>query len=1023
MRFLARMGLLATLTCVFGAAAAREPFRIPGGTPTSIREVVDVLRGPIEDGEEPDEDRHLSVYLENAQCGGWDTGLGVEGYVADVRGLPGREHDWDGDVLTGMATRADADGDGNPDNDYAFPDSARGLATACAQKTPNITKTVWAPVRNWVTVDGENVVEYGPGDHVFAHPYFEDPACRWRFEGGAWPAEPLAPDAPIPNSDKNSWETEDEQSCTDLCLYLNSFVYEDCLDVQPRDITVPDGVDAAGDPVEREIRINVCAREGRRYICTDGEVEPDDRAAACFNPHPDVEEWANARMCEGQQCRCPNAEDPAACLTVRDQKNDEKRYQSYYRTYREAGYQRDALHHAPQDVAAQNLQSTCFGFYDEFDPKTHRTEAKDRRCVINIDVRDRFETQKGKALYQEGGVQDRDPTDASRQRPGGEDDAPGAFDDDEDAWYKKLGGAFSLVNERALNERYDGDLAKVYLDVDELDEGRLSATPQINDGQPYAEHSHLRAFDDTGQPRVYSQWWQEQQARMASLLRPPVLRIVLPNAWFMGLDPNDPFIGGSGGEPAGRANRADRIELQIEANEDMLGAAMAFIERSLLLRVEEEPIHVAVPAGSPVEFRARAADWCNWYKSQSGEKTCDGAPQEIKDILTRLEEYAARIDEYRQLRVELAETAGAVLDVQRRMLEPIARWFADHQQQLRNVADSRARVERELLPQWRQIQTGVALLHERTNLPWCMNHRYTAPILTQIDPWLPSRTLPGAPIEMGGLPRLPEISRDPDVIVDFSAVSAMSGVLKIPVLKPVQIRIDVPAPPAVAVLAPLPSVQPIRDAVADALERLPEVRDTFDDAPPFVPPAPIDDGTLTLARNALNGILAVVGEMNARYDRFWKSIGPLKPPKNDEDREEFERQIEFKTQMKCRDFNDLPCDHPEMNLREIVQRIGSRPLVQLAEDFESIGEPRNDPTVCPPEDHACHLLNAERVEPRYRLEVLGSADNDAPIDELRTSILTLTQPPPIGSMDPALVRPHEDNPSPVRGFPDVRLLP
>lgn len=1045
MRLIARMGLVATLFSVAaGMAVAREPFRIPGGRPTSIREVVDVLRGPL-NGEDADEERHLQSYLENTQCGGWDRGAGVEPYIAEVHGLPGREHDWNGNVLSGMATRVDGDGDGDENNDYTFPERTRGLGTVCAQNTDRITKTVWAPVANWVTIAGENVVEYGPGDHVFAHPYFEDPSCRWRWQGGGRPPEPLPPDGAIPPSDKDSWETEDERSCTDFCEYVNSFLYQDCLDVQPRDIEVPNGVDADGRPVTREVRINVCAREGWRYICSDGEVD-GDRAAACAMPHPAVEEWANARACTGEQCRCPNTEHPGVCITTRDTKGNEHAYQSFYRTYEAAGYERDALAHAPQDQAVKNMEATCFGFYNEFDPRTHQTTSDDRRCVINIDVSTMHETQVGKATYQEGGVQDRDPTDASTQRPGGLGDVPGEFDRDEDTWYKKLGNAFSFVNDQVFREKYNGDLANVYLAHDALDDGQMTATPQISPATPLAQSNTMRAFDDTGEPRVFSTWWQEQQTRMASLVHPSVLRIVLPNAWFMGLDANDPFIrcGGITGydsngpdvydygdgsasvydicpddsDAGTRANRADRVELQIEADEDALGMAMAYLERSLLLHIEEEPIHVVVPLGSPVEFRARGADWCNWYKSEYNKPTCADAPQEIRDVIDRLEEYAATIDEYRALRAELAEATSSLLDLQGQLLEPIAAWFADHEEELTQIIEGGNQAQQQLLPLWNDVQAAVAVLHEHANLPWCMNQRFTSPLLTQLDAWLPSRGGPNAPITADGLPTLPEIDEPEDVIIDFSAISAMSGTIKLPVLKPVQIRIDIPTPPVPAALAPLPSMDDVRVAIDAAMSRLPTVDDETDAAPPLSLPQALDAATMRDASQALTAMQDIVLSMGERYDRFWKSIGPLKPGE-----EQFDRQIEFKTQMKCRDFNELPCDHPEMNLLEIVQRIGSRPLVQLSEDFDSVGPPRADPLVCPPEDHACHLLHPERTDPRVRLEIHGSVDNEESLETLRSEILTLTQPPPIGSLDPLLLQPHAENPSPVRGFRMIHLLP
>jgi hypothetical protein len=327
-------------------------------------------------------------------------------------------------------------------------------------------------------------------------------------------------------------------------------------------------------------------------------------------------------------------------------------------------------------------------------------------------------------------------------------------------------------------------------------------------------------------------------------------------------------------------------------------------------------------------------------------------------------------------------------------------------------------VEKELLPAWREAQAAVARLSDKTNLPWCMNQRFTSPIYSQLDPWLSSRDRDGAPANELGLPTLPLVERPEDVIIDFSAIAAMSGTLKIPVLKPIQVRIDIPAPPKPGELAELPPVDDIRAAMTDAMGNLPEVRDELEDPPLMEPPPPLGTDTLDAAEVALAEIRGITTALDERYDTFWKSIGPLKP-----NQEQYARQIEMKTGLKCFGFDRLPCDHPEMNLLEIGQRIGSRPLVQLFDDFLSVGTPRTEPTNCLPEDDACHILNAERTDPGFRWEVKGSRANDAPIDDLKTRVLELTQPPPLGNVDPLLLRPHEHDPSPLQSFPGIDLTP
>lgn len=990
MRIIARMGLVGSLFLVAASVIAREPFQLERSRPESTQELQDVLRGD-------DPETSIPAYLDDAQCGGWDKNTGVEPYIATVQGLPGRPHDWDGDVRSGMATRTDTNGNNNPNDDFVFPDSARGFATSCSEKKDRITKKVWRPVAGVPNQVRQFDVE-------FAHPYFEDPPCRWRYANNAQPPRPL-PDNPgnIPPSNQDAFETEDADSCASFCSYLNSFLYRDCVVVRQD-----------GDAM-------ICDEWGERYICTDGVVNEENRNAACFVPHPDLEEWANARPCVGEQCRCPNTQDPQTCMKVQNQEKKDVLYTSYERTYPEASYRRDALANmAPQDVAAKNFQVACYGLYNEFDPKVRQTTDDDRRCVMNIDIQGMRDTQMGKGTYQEQNVQDRDPTQKSLQRPGGSDNEAGAFDDEKDVWYKKLGTAFSFINEKVFDESYDRDISNVFLAYDELDEGRQRATAQISDAQLFTEDDLLRAFDDTGNPRAFTRWWQEQQSRIVALTHPPVLRILVPSSWFVGLDPDDPFLRTVERPDTADVARNDRIELQIDADDDSVGDALAYLERSVLLKIEEESIPIEVPIGSPLDFRARAADWCNWYKSENIADTCDNAPQPIKDMMKRLEEYAQRIDDYRALRAEIAYAAGDVLDLQYRLMEPITTWFKKNEQALQNLGAARNDAQKNLLPLWQEAQNAITQLHERSNMPWCMNQRYTAPVYSLLDPWLIARGQ-GANEELG-LPVLPTPPSTADIIVDFSAQTTMSGTIKIPVLKPIFREIHIPAPPVTTELAELPPLDDVHIALQEALDKLPTVENRLE-PPALVPPQPLDQATMGKARETLGNMLKIALAMNQRYNNFWLSIGPLEEDENGEALEQFHRQIELKTQMKCFDLGRLPCEHAEMDLLEQAQRIGSRPLVQLKEDYDSIGTERSDPTSCLPEDENCRLLHPERTDPGVQWEVHGVGSPSESFNTLRTTILTLTQPPPLGDVDPTILSPHEAELAPLQSFPSIRLLP
>ncbi len=1056
MRSIARMGLLVAVLSIVQAASARAPYTIPDGRPTSIKQVKEVLRGG-------GETKSIPEYLEAAMCGGWDKQISIgEGdengdgfpddddgsYIPKVWGVPGRDYRWFGDLTSGMGTRYDRDDDDDdPDNEYQYPNSADGLTTPCEQKKDSIDKDTWDFVQNWDEYDFDLnfvgwVPEYEQRKHTFQYPYFEDPACRWRMEGNRWPDEPaLTPDGPIRASDKDSVEYESPPSCYEFCQYLNRFVYEDCLDPYDKTFITIVGADNNGDPIFDWKTVKTCDDEdrGRKYICTDERVDEDDRNVACDMPVREREEWANSRKCVGQECRCGEGATDE-CVHVLD--DDQKpAYQSYYRHYSGAGYNRKKLDaHVPDDVSTKNFDVACYGFYDEFDPKYHQTKEKDRRCVINIDVEGMKDSQKGKGEYQEGEVKDRDPTEPGNQRPGGPrgpteptDDppVPGDYNIDTDTWYQKLGGAFSFVNEKLFENWYGRDLGNVFLAYDELDDGKQKATPQINDERLLAESNLMRAFDDTAKPRAYVRWWQAQQTRMSAIMRAPVLRIILPSAWFMGLDPNDPFLATQAGSEISieRADRSDRIELQLEADEDVLGTALAYIERSVLLHVEEEPIPVVVPMGSPAEFRSRARDWCEWYKAENSAKNCDDAPEDVKKVMERLEEYAQRIDDVRELRAELSETAGATLDLQRRLLEPIATWFKDNEGKLKALIKGRERAELELLPEWRKAQAQVVEMHERTNLPWCMNQRYTSPVYSLLDPWLPSRKAKG---ETNGkvetseldLPQLPTVARPEDVIIDFSAVTAMSGTIKIPVLKPIQIRIDIPSPPTPRKLAELPDIQLVRDAMKEAIGKMPRVDNKLSNPPTQEPPPPLSEDFIGRSKQALADMLTILKGMNERYKKFWGSIGPVtKLDPAQPNFEELNKEKNLKQELKCKEWDTNQCQHVEMDLWERVLRIGSRPLVQLKDDFKSVGMPRTEATVCLPEDDACQILNPERSDPGFRWEVRGSSANDAPIDALKLKIIKLTQPPPLGDVDPILLSPHDDDPAPLQGFPTIRLLP
>lgn len=980
-------------------------------------------RGPLDLGDQTPQDYdqvqqaidRIEPYLEEAQCGGWkDESVGVSDAsrmtkIASVQGLPGRYHQWNGAIHSGMGTRIDENGNANKDDDFFWPEDTRGLVSSCWGGTRTEERVVWREKPGGIVVD-PNFPEIEQRTISFPSPYFEDPMCRWRLQGGGdMPPIPLPDDGTL-EYEQLSTEPEDRQSppvCRGFCLYLNRYVYLDCLDVQ-----------VALTPTEPPIPYFVCARWGFRYLCSE-EPTPDygltdlrdpaqqaqwtqqheqtNQTELCpqqiLEPRPDTTPppstiISNSRSCLGPGCRCYGV----GCLFT----NNGRFFWSYFRRYF-ASYTRGAVEtDAGNDRTSNEAPVACYGAYDEFDPFHRQTTGPDRRCVINIDVSTYRDSQTGKGEFgQNSDLPDRDPSDPANQRKNG------VFNPDEDLWYEKLSGAFSLLNEKEFEEDFDKDLTNVYLNIDRLDETRLRATEQLDEARPLARSNTIRAFDDTGTGRVVVSWWQKQQNEMAAALHPSVIRILLPAGWAFGIDPEDPFF-----RTEARVNlneqdkRNERIELQISADEDILGSALGYIERSLLLNVEEEKVPVLIPMGSPTEYRALAEQWCTWYMRNYNEADCGSAPTDVRGLIIRIEEYADAIDDARALRAELARYAGEILALQQAITAPIGQWVKDNIEEYRTVLSEQRAVRSQFAGQWRQAQEIFDRFSSETNLPWCMNQRYTSPVYSLLDQWLPSRGLPGGRISADLLPQLRTPAPE-DITIDFSTIAYMSGSIVLPVLEPVQIRIsDLPKPPAgkeytIDGLPPeLPSIDRIRDYVRQAAQNLPDPPEDVEQ-PPRVDMRPMGEEGILAMGASIDEIGRVILDMNDRYDRFWKSIGPLKPDEPDGGRNGIKQMKEL---LECYDWDSDTCQHVEMDLIERFVRIGSRPLVMLNEDYDSTGAIRTFGGPCVPEDHVCTPMHPESTLPRTQWEIIGPREQPEFIDELRENVRQETLPEPVGGL-------------------------
>jgi hypothetical protein len=924
-----------------------------------------------------------------------------------------------------MGTRKDGD------DKFIFPNTTHGLVTVCPSGTATQTKAVWKPT------DAAPGVEIHQENIVYASPYFEDPPCRWRLQDETgntleFPPEPLVDNETLTPKQKDKSmdpEEDDRQSppnCRDFCIFLNRFKYHDCLDVGK----------SPPDPAGNQF--DICLRWGDKYICSDKEViAPNGICEDSANsPEP-----ANSRTCQGKDCRCQGNGGPIynGCKTDGNGHN----YFSYYRHY-DSSYTRDAVPSdgPADDTTRSSIPIACYGFYNEFDPKFHQTQGGDRRCVIKVDVGGMFQSQMGKGEYgQNSEIEDTDPIATENQRVKDEDA--------KDIWFMKLGWGFSLLKEESFEEDYGRDLSNVFLDIDNLDKASMTASWPIakTDGEKrLAISDTLRAFDETGEKRIIASWWQKNQTEVAVLVHPPIVRLILPPGYSFGADPTDPLFATQSSSTSSADDvyqkRNVRIEVQLDAKDDILGEVLAFVERSFLLHIEEDPVPVLVPMGSPTEFRAKAQEWCTWYMHKTGANDCTGAPSDVLDVISKLNSYADDIENVRTLRIELALYAGKILKIQEELTKPLSDWMTENLTAYLQYLQQQQATATAVTNSWRQAREAMNRFHDKTNAPWCMNQRFETPVYSLLDGWLPSRAYDGnvdGNISADNLPSL-NIPRAQDFIIDFSEITYMTGSFKIPVLKPVQVKINIPSPPSVLFedtniedpLPDLPSIADIRDAIDQTMEDLPDVQASESYPPIELPPIT----SFGIATSTIQGIHDVIDQMNDRYDRFWKSISPLNQPckssgdcSGDETCQPTnvcydtgEDSIEVrKNKLECKEWDDETCQHVEMDLMERLQRIGSRKLVILKEDYDSKSERRSVPDACMPEDEACYLLHGEKAQPKYQWEIHAPSSMPNLGAKAREKVRSVTLPTPIGDISTEDFPPYDVNVNDLLPFYDVPL--
>lgn len=1008
---------------------AADVYRINPDNPSTIDDVTSEMQ-KIEDD------------LDSAMCGGWDPNIKVDGLfnspsnqgkVANVKDVPGRTGNPLGNVMGGMGVRNEAGGVNGLG--FLFPDNTTGLQSLC--RPAGYTLGVKKPERENQSFFCEHPCQR-PLDDIkpqnstsgYANCGNQTPnadGIRYTCGGGSMkgPGQNIAQEI-LTNGPTGG-----------LCEDLNDSVYAlhrlylwTCvLDTPAGPVPVPIYAFKKGQ----------CNRQD--LVSTDNEPGPtgfgdwiyQGKYECCSDsPYPGTKD--NCVPCQGSICRSnpvgktvimndvwvePFPNDIPNCSTVAEvyrKQTDTRYYKSFYREYPDASFERDPLQeYVPDDSAKrEEIPVACYGVYDtelpsppvgalktQEDAKIRRIDNKEKRCVIaayytqmDANFWGMKDSQKGKGHYGEDLTVVDDPfNDGPRDTN---------FDEDTDMWYSNIGAGFSLLNDDLYREQFKDDLTFALLSPDSTKMRASGQTPNTT-GTLLSSGALLRAFDDTvskegGDARTIVEWWQALENEMHKRLSPPIMRVLLPAPWSLDLDPLDPLYSPDIPDPTDPPPepvdpKLQSIEVQLHAGEDTLGDVVAFMERSLILRIREQPIQVMVPLASPTELRAIAHGWQNWVEVQESRSL--PVDPKVPPFIKQLHDYADYLDKVRILRGELPRYIGTLLSRQKELTDTLAEWLVQNIDAYQSYITQREQLDN-LRQLWQIVQGIYRRFHDIDAMPWCRNDRFTLPIYSLLDPWMRGRqndgdlrgnqqfktcmlnggTVQSCESQFGpGLPYL-NILQDPNVEVDFTAFAASTGSLLVPILKPVQIRMELGqlqppsllfnGTPKVPELPPVPVFPTIYEDIRNSYptvitkNTVPPVAGV--ESPPVITVPNLNpvgvQAVLELTANIVKG-------MADEYTLFWDAAVDKPKPGTEQD---------------CLEPHKDNCVHAEMDLWERVQRLAARPAIFLLEDFQSIGK-RLDRLVtpyadCPTNDWVCHILQKTKKKPREGWQTQIKLDPD-----------------------------------------------
>ncbi|MFA6039679.1 MAG: hypothetical protein WCV62_02845 [Candidatus Peribacteraceae bacterium] len=262
--------------------------------------------------------------------------------------------------------------------------------------------------------------------------------------------------------------------------------------------------------------------------------------------------------------------------------------------------------------------------------------------------------------------------------------------------------------------------------------------------------------------------------------------------------------------PRTSAAARDITSVTVPLQAGLLDAVREILRQAVFARAEEDVVPVVVPLLSESEIQTVTEAWQGWKEQRRLLNLPVG--EEVDALLAKLGRYREQITEFRALRAALPNALATVLNRRESLSDAIDAWVASRMAPYQALMGQEGE-KRELFDAWRELKEA-AVRAGQVNATYCKADRTTPPLRAEdavpaID-WIElEKEFP--------LPAIPPSPRH--LVFDFSDIfyegMEDAAALRIPVLKPVQVAINLPLPPSPQAtglppsLPDLPTVPPL----------------------------------------------------------------------------------------------------------------------------------------------------------------------------------------------------------------------